>query len=133
MNRMELEEVTRQWISLWCAPTDWTLFDKLHAENFEDCSPAGRSADKRAYAAALDELIAAFPDLQTRVEDLVVDEYRQQVAVRWSAKGTNRLKYLTIGPTNRLTHMQGIEIIELQTGLLTRRWGEWDISDHHEP
>ena len=36
--RLELESIARQWISLWCAPVDWVLFDRLHAEAFEDCS-----------------------------------------------------------------------------------------------
>ena len=78
------------------------------------------------------EFITAFPDLQTRVEDLVVDEVRSTVAVRWSAQGTNRAAYLGIGPTGRLTTITGIEIIEIQDGQITRRWGEWDISDHRQ-
>jgi hypothetical protein len=26
---------------MWCAPVDWDLFDRLHADDFEDCSAAG--------------------------------------------------------------------------------------------
>jgi len=133
MNRIEMEEITGQWISLWNVPTDWELFDQLHAENFEDCSPAGRPTDKKTYAAALKEFISIFPDLTIQVDDLIVDESRQRVAVRWSASGTNRLPFMGSGPTHRLTRMKGIEIIELKDGYLTKRWGEWDISDHHEP
>jgi len=29
MTRPQLEEITRSWISLWCAPADWELFDRL--------------------------------------------------------------------------------------------------------
>ena len=130
--REELEQIARLWITLWCAPVDWGLYYRLHAEHFEDCSPAGRPKDKAGFAGGLAAFITAFSDLQTRVEDLVVDESRSMVTVRWSAQGTNRAAFLGIGPTERLTRITGIEIIEIRNGQITRRWGEWDISDHRQ-
>ena len=130
MRRSELEGVTRRWISLWCAPTDWKLFDQLHSDDFEDKSPAGRDTSKRGFATGLRELVDAFPDLVTKVEDMVVDEEAQRVAVRWSSVGTNKRRFLGVGPTNRKTPITGIEIIEISNGRITRRWGEWDITAH---
>ena len=132
MTRTELEQVTRQWISLWCAPTDWELFDRLHADDFQDCSPAGRDSSKEAFARGLRQFLDAFPDLVSRVEDLVVDEAAGRVAVRWSATGTNERRFLGIGPTHRKTPITGIEIIEIADGRIRRRWGEWDIGAHRE-
>ena len=128
--RAELESIATKWITLWCAPVDWRLFDQLHAENFVDCSSAGRLATKEGFAQGLAEIIRAFPDLHTTVEGLVIDESKSQVAVRWVAQGTNRSRFLGIGPINRLTPITGIEIIEIQDGQIIRRWGEWDISAH---
>jgi steroid delta-isomerase-like uncharacterized protein len=128
--RTELEMIARQWISLWCAPVDWSLFDRLHADNFEDCSAAGRDTAKEAFADSLADLMAVFPDLQTEVNDLAVDEAAGKVAVRWSSTGTNRATFLGIGPTGRATSITGIEIIEVKYGRVVRRWGEWDISGH---
>jgi steroid delta-isomerase-like uncharacterized protein len=130
MTRSELEDVTRRWISLWCAPIDWKLFDQIHSEDFEDMSSAGREPSKQAFAKGLQKLIEAFPDLSTRVEDIIVDETVQRVAVRWSSIGTNRRKFLGVGPTYRQTTITGIEIIEVSNGQITKRWGEWDISGH---
>lgn len=130
MKRSELEEVTHKWISLWCAPTDWRLFDQLHSDDFEDMSPAGRDPSKRGFALGLKHLVDAFPDLATKVEDMVVDEKAQRVAVRWSSVGTNKLSFLGAGPTNRKTPITGIEIIEISNGRIRRRWGEWDITGH---
>lgn len=42
--RKELEGIARGWISLWNAPVNWVLYDRLHAEDFEDLSPANRSS-----------------------------------------------------------------------------------------
>jgi steroid delta-isomerase-like uncharacterized protein len=128
--RGELESVAYQWISLWCAPVDWALFDRLHAQDFEDRSAAGRATTRQAFAAALAELVRAFPDLATRVEDVVVDEAAGRVAVRWSSLGTNREAFMGIGPTGSKTPITGIEIIEVRDGQIVRRWGEWDISAH---
>ncbi len=128
--RTELEAIARQWIGLWCVPVDWDLFDRLHGDNFEDGSPAGRPATKAGFAEGLADLARAFPDLETTVDDLVIDEAAARVAARWTARGTNRARFLGVGPTGRLTTFRGIEIIEIRDGRVTRRWGEWDISSH---
>jgi len=126
LSSLKLKNLARQWISLWCVPADWELFDRLHAEDFEDGSPAGRETSKSAFAAGLEEFLAAFPDLKSKVEDLVVDEAAQKIAIRWSATGTNQKKFLGIGPTGKSTSFQGIEILEVDNGRIRRRWGEWD-------
>ncbi len=130
MTRQDLETVATRWISLWSAPVDGALFDQLHADDFEDCASAGRPPTKAGFAAGLAEWEQAFPDIRARVEQLVVDEAAGVVAVRWSAAGTNRRQYLGVGPTERLTYIAGIEIIEIRAGRIVRRWGEWDITDH---
>lgn len=130
MNRMELEQTTRQWISLWCAPLNYDLFNRLHADDFVDCAPAGRPPTKKAYLGDLEEFIAAFPDLTARIEDIVIEETSGKVAVRWLAEGTNRQRFLGVGPTGKRTFISGIEIIEIRKGQIIRRWGEWDITNH---
>ena len=130
MDRDRLETITRQWISLWRAPVDWALFDRLHADDFEDASPGGRASTKQSFGEGIAKLIEAFPDLETRVDDLVVDEATGRVAVRWAATGTNRRGYLGVGPTGRRTTITGIEIIEIRDNRIARRWGEWDITNH---
>jgi len=130
MTRSDLEDIARRWISLWCAPTDWELFDELHSDDFEDMSPAGRDTSKRGFALGLKQLVDAFPDLTTKVDDMIVDEQAQRVAVRWSSVGTNKLPFLGVVPTNRETPITGIEIIEILDGQIKKRWGEWDITAH---
>jgi steroid delta-isomerase-like uncharacterized protein len=128
--RAELESIAARWISLWCVPVDWRLFDALHSDEFEDCAPAGRMSTKQGFAEGIASLVKAFPDLTTTVEDLVVDEAEARVAVRWRAVGTNEAAFLGVGPTHRRTSITGIEIIEIRGGRIVRRWGEWDISGH---
>lgn len=88
---------------------DGAAFRELHADD--------------GFAQRHAELVRAFPDLQVRAEDLVIDEAAAKVAVRWSATGTNRERFLGIGPTHRRTALSGIEIIEVRDGRIVRRWG----------
>jgi steroid delta-isomerase-like uncharacterized protein len=130
--REELIEIAKAWVDLWSAPVDWIRFDQLHAYTFIDHSSAGRPQTKQGFADGLASMINAFPDIKTVVTDLVVDEPMSKVAVRWKAVGTNREKYLGVGPTHRQTTITGIEIIEIHSGKIVNRWGEWDITGHIE-
>lgn len=130
-DRKAMAEIAERWISLWTVPVDWALFDSLHADDFEDASSVGRPNAKEGFAQGLRELTYAFPDLKTIIEDLVIDTEQHQIAVRWSAIGTNRACYLGIGPTNKPTHITGIEIIKVRGGQIVQRWGEWDITNHN--
>ncbi|MFZ1418875.1 MAG: ester cyclase [Burkholderiaceae bacterium] len=130
LTRSQLTQIAEQWVGLWNSPTDWALFDRLHADDFVDYASAGRETHKAAFGQSIVDLQAAFPDIQVQVDDVVIDEERQRAAVRWSALGTNAQHYLGVGPTRRATRITGIEIIDLAHGCIVRRWGEWDITDH---
>jgi len=93
-DRKAMAVIAEKWISLWTVPVDWALFDSLHADDFEDASSAGRPNTKEGFAQGLRELIHAFPDLKTMIEDLVIDAEKHQIAIRWSAIGINRTRYL---------------------------------------
>jgi steroid delta-isomerase-like uncharacterized protein len=128
--RETLTRLAEQWISLWTVPVDWALFDRLHAEEFEDAASAGRPTTKAGFAQGLKDLTLAFPDLKTKVEDLVLDTATSKIGVRWSAVGTNQARYLGVGPTHKATHITGIEVIEVRGRQIVKRWGEWDITKH---
>ena len=129
-DREAMALIARRWISLWTMPVDWAASDALHADDFEDALSAGRPGTREGFARGLRDLVDAFPDLQARVDDLVIDLPQRKIAVRWSAEGTNRARYLGVGPTNRLTRITGVEIIEVRDDRIVRRWGEWDITGH---
>ena len=71
----------------------------------------------RAYWA---EFFAAMPDLRFEVEDIVADG--DQVAVRWSAKGTfaGPASYQGIEPTYARLDLDGLDLFDLRDGLIVR-------------
>ncbi|HMB68693.1 MAG TPA: ester cyclase [bacterium] len=132
MDRDELRAIAERWIALWNPPFDGDAFEALHAADFVDESPAGRPPTRAGFAEGVVNLLRIFPDLRAEVEDLVIDEREQSVAVRWSARGTAVEPFLGREPTGRVTLLAGIEIIRVRGGRIARRWGEWDPGDGGE-
>ena len=127
--RHELERVARRWIEEIWRPGDLATFDELHAPGFRDRSAGGRGDTRDDYRRMLADFYLAFPDFHTTIEDLVVDEARGTVAIRWTAAGTHRGAYLGVAPTGRATRFAGIEILRVEEGRIVERWGEWDGMD----
>ncbi len=121
-----LERIARRWIEEIWRPGDLSTFDELHAPDFRDRSAAGRGDTRDDYRRMLQAFYAAFTDFQTSIEDLVVDESRATVAIRWTARGTHRGAYLGVEPSGRTIDFAGIEIIRIENGQIVERWGEWD-------
>lgn len=101
-------------------------FDALHAPDFVDHSASGRAPDRDGFRAGIADLYRAFPDFSASVEAMVIDEARTLVAIRWSAVGQMRGGFRGASPNGRRVSFQGIEIIAISDGRVTKRWGEWD-------
>lgn len=128
-NSEELKRIVQQWIEEGWQNGDSSIVDQLHAPDFVDHDPGGRSPDNRGFKEGIVAIYQAFPDFSAQVEDLVVDLARETVAVRWSAVGTHTQPYLGATPTGRRTTFKGIEIVRIQDGRIKERWGEWDGID----
>jgi steroid delta-isomerase-like uncharacterized protein len=125
----ELRRLVTHWLERgWC-DGDLAVVDELHAPDFVDHDPGGRSSDNRGFKEGIASLYRAFPDLEARVEDIVVEPESGKVAVRWTAVGTHVGSYLGAAPTNRSVTFKGIEILQVRAGWITDRWGEWDGMD----
>ncbi len=122
----ELTQLAQRWIEEGWQQGNAAMIDELHSADFVDRASAGRATDREGFKQGIRDLYKAFPDFRARVEDLVVDEARQMVAVRWTALGTHRAVYLGAQPTGRSIRFQGIEIIRVEDGRIAERWGEWD-------
>ncbi len=136
--RAALAAIARRWVeSGWRhddALPDGHIVDALHAPGFIDHDSGGRAADNAGFREGIVRLLAAFPDLRAEARDCVVEATcagasgacSGTVAVRWTAVGTQSGPYLGAAPTHRPIEFKGIEIIRVQDGRITERWGEWD-------
>ena len=142
--RSTLAAIARRWVEEGWRRGDGAIVDELHAPGFVDHDSGDRAPDNDGFREGIVRLYAAFPDFHAEVRDLVVEVAGTcagafpggatpggaspggTVAVRWTAAGTHRAPYLGAAPTNRRTTFQGIEVIRIENGLITERWGEWD-------
>jgi len=124
-----MREIARRWIAEGWQKGDVGVVEHLHSPAFGDHDPAGRPADNEGFKQGIASLFAAFPDLDTVIQELVIDTQSGTVAVRWTATGTHRGEYLGAPASGREIRFKGIEIIRIRDGRIVERWGEWDGID----
>ena len=123
--------VAHKWMGFWQG-ADLSAFNDIHHPEFIDHSPSGRASNRDGFRQGIEELYRAFPDLMSRVDDLIIDAESQKIAIRWSAVGTHRGEFLGVPATGRKIRLAGIEIIEIRNRQVIARWGEWDGLDIRE-
>ena len=121
-----LEAIARRWIEEGWQQGRADMVDELHDPDFIDHDSAGRASDREGFKEGIIQLYTAFPDLNSVIEDLVIDTATAKVAVRWTANGTHQRAFMGVPPTGKRIAFQGIEIIRIKDGLILERWGEWN-------
>jgi len=69
-------------------------------------------------------LVSAFPDLDVTVEATLAQN--DQVAVRWSVKGTHRGELLGIPATGTPVTFRGITWLRFSNGRIVEGWDAWN-------
>lgn len=69
--------------------------------------------------------LAAFPDIQTTIEDIIVED--DKVVTRWTNRGTHTATYMGIAPTGRQVSYTGISIDRFENGKIVESWRNSDI------
>lgn len=102
------------------------VIDELAAENLVNHDPAdgGEYSGREAAKEQIRMYRAAFPDLKLTVDDIF--ESGDEVAIRWTARGTHRGELMGLAPTGVQTTTTGITIDRYQDGKLVESWTNWD-------
>ena len=77
-----------------------------------------------AFKVFLRNMRSAFPDVQIRVEDTIIQG--DKIAGRVVLEGTHRGDGLGLAPTNRRVSITGIVIFRIANGQITEAWNNWD-------
>jgi steroid delta-isomerase-like uncharacterized protein len=102
--------------------TDAFLAEEFISHNTFDVRIVG----PREYGAAVTDYRAAFPDLHTTLEDVLVDGDR--VAVRGTDRGTQRGDFMGIPASGREATTTWIEIFRMENGKAAEGWLESDTA-----
>lgn len=99
--------------------------DQLYGEEWVGHFPGMPPLDASGHRQYSEIMLAAFPDLERTVEDLVAGG--DKVVARWSARGTHLGDFNGIPPTGRVVQSSGITIFRLAGGKIVEEWSESDM------
>ena len=68
--------------------------------------------------------VAAFPDVQFTVEDMVAEG--DKVMVRLTVRGTHQGEFVGIPPTGKQITITGMEVLRIANGKVVERWANFD-------
>ena len=92
----------------------------------DDVGQASRLHGREGLRLMLEAYWKAFPDLQFRVTDTLVENSR--LAIAWVAKGTHQGTIMHIPPTGRRMEVRGMSMIEVIDGLVVSGQSIWDLA-----
>jgi steroid delta-isomerase-like uncharacterized protein len=104
---------------------DPRAFDSLLAADVILVRDGEKARGRDAFNAVLSRVRRAFPDIQYRIDDVIVSGDR--IALRWEARGTHQGEYLGVPPTGRAMSYTGITLYEMADGVVTRAWVSADL------
>ena len=104
---------------------DRQLLDQLLDASFISHVSGGPDAIVETYVAAVDTTLAAFADLEVKVEDQIAEG--DKVATRWRATGTHTGTFAGVGGTGRVITVTGIHVHRVAQGRLVEHWEELNL------
>ena len=100
-------------------------FDNLMTDDVVLVRDEEKAHGRDEFKAVLRRLQRAFPDIQYRIDDVIVAGDR--IALRWEARGTHRDEYLGVPATGRPMSYTGVTIYELRDDRICRVWVAADL------
>jgi steroid delta-isomerase-like uncharacterized protein len=100
-------------------------FDELLADDIVLVRDGEKAHGRDEFKAILSRLQRAFPDIQYRIDDVIVAGDR--IVLRWEARGTHRGDYLGVAATGRPVSYGGVTIYELSDNKVARIWVAADL------
>jgi uncharacterized protein (TIGR02246 family) len=126
MTRDEILSVVRRRIAGWNAH-DVDGIASLYAESAVVISPTGGVLEGRAEIGRINRLwFSAFPDVQFRTDDVLVDGDR--VVQVLQASGTHAGEFFGVAPTGRHIEVQMVTILTIADGLIVEERRIYDFT-----
>lgn len=99
------------------------LLDKILTENF--VWHGNNDQSREDYRKDLNGVIAAFPNAEWIIEDLLGEE--DKVTIRWTFHGTHKNAWETIPATGKRVRYGGISICRLADGKIAEVWNNENL------
>jgi steroid delta-isomerase-like uncharacterized protein len=117
--------LARRWFEeVWNQRKDDTVTE-LMADVCDGHMEGGDVHGPAEFLAARAALLAAFPDIRVKVEDVVSEG--DKVVVRWSASGTHKGDELGVAASGRKASFRGMSWIRFANGKVVEGWDSWNM------
>ncbi|MDX1888691.1 ester cyclase [Mycolicibacterium sp. 050158] len=121
------ETIRTQIVDAWTAAWDHGDVDALDDVLSPDYRRVGASGDvqnREEFKASITATRAAFPDLTTTIDQIVVEG--EQAAVRWRSSGHHGHSFLGIPATKREVTVSGATFARFEDGRIVEESVTWD-------
>jgi steroid delta-isomerase-like uncharacterized protein len=121
----DYKELARRWYAEVMNENNEDVIDELCAENFVDHDPfPGTSPDRDGIHGFVKQIHSAFPDLETTVEDTLVEG--DQIAVRSTFRGTHEGDFMGIQATGKKVEVANYDFVRFENDQAVEHWGTID-------
>jgi steroid delta-isomerase-like uncharacterized protein len=98
--------------------------DTLFTDDSVLHDPTGDVRGREAFKTYNERYLAAFPDLEYDIQDLIAEDDR--VVFRARMRGTHEGEFMGFEPTGKHFDAEGIIIARIEDGMIAERWASYD-------
>lgn len=115
--------IEKVWAAAW-GQGDVDALDTLLSPAYRRHGGDPHPQDLNAFKAAIVTTRAAFPDLTTIIDDIVVED--DKVAIRWHSSGTHENSFLGVPATKRRVAVSGATFARFERDRIVEEHVTWD-------
>lgn len=128
MSAEETKAVAQRWMDeVWQKASPSAMDEILASDFIFNYAAPGVKPDREGYKQTVNDMHAAFPDIQFTTEGIVVEG--DKAAVHWKGRGTHRGQFAGIAPTGKQATPAGISIIRVAGGKIVEEVGYANMMD----
>ncbi|WP_216897925.1 ester cyclase [Nocardia alni] len=117
------ESLATVWSAAWDRG-EVDAFDTLLSPRYRRHGAHGPAQDRETFKAAIVTTRAAFPDLTTTIDDIVLDGDR--AAIRWHSTGAHTGTFMGIPTTGRQVEVSGATFARFENDCIVEEFVTWD-------
>ena len=117
------EQIERVWVAAWDRG-DVAALDQLMTEDYLRHGNDGAPLDLAGFKASIIATRAAFPDLVTTIDEIVLAGDR--AAIRWHSVGTHEGSLLGVPATGRRVEVSGATFAHFENNRIVEEHVTWD-------
>lgn len=123
------DSITSAWEAAWDRGEVEALDNILHSDFRRISTQSRQVTDAEALKKDILDVRSAFPDLETTIDNLLVDESENSVAIFWRTNGTFTNDLQGVPATGNSVETRGSNLLKIRDGKIISEQVTWDQSE----